>query len=241
MTKGLVHYIPVLTFFFSVFFSVVVFRRFLYKGKGAHLVWWSAGILIFGLGTFTEGFTTLFGWNEPVFRAWYISGALLGGAPLAQGTVYLLLRRRTANTLTLALVSTVLLASVFVLLSPINHDLVESHRLSGKVLEWRWVRLFSPFINLYALIFLVGGAALSAYRFSRREATHHRFVGNVYIAVGALLPGIGGTFTRFGYTEVLYITELIGLVMIYVGYRYNVNVKASLVPVAEVAFGTAKT
>jgi hypothetical protein len=241
MSKGLVHYVPILTFFFSLFFSIVVFRRYLYKGKGAHLLWWSAGILIFGLGTFTEGFTTLFGWNEGIFRLWYISGALLGGAPLAQGTVYLLLRRQTANWLTLGLVSAVLWASFFVLLSPLDYSLVEPHRLSGKVLGWRWVRLFSPFINIYALIFLVGGAALSAYRFSKRQATHHRFVGNVYIAVGALLPGIGGTFTRFGYTEVLYITELVGLVMIYVGYWYNVSAKATLAPVPQVTLEAAES
>ena len=37
--------------------------------------------------------------------------------------------------------------------------------------------------------------------------------------MGALLPGIGGTFTRFGHVEVLYVTELIGIVLIYVGYR----------------------
>jgi len=46
---------------------------------------------MYGVGTLTESITTLFGWSEWVFRAWYISGALLGGAPLAQGTVYLLM------------------------------------------------------------------------------------------------------------------------------------------------------
>lgn len=46
-------------------------------------------------------------------------------------------------------------------------------------------------------------------------------MGNVCIAIGALLPGIGGAFTRFGYTEVLYVTELAGLLLIYVGFRYN--------------------
>jgi hypothetical protein len=45
-----------------------------------------------------------------------------------------------------------------------------------------------------------------------------RFLGNVYIAIGALLPGIGGSFTRFGYVEVLYVTELLGLFCMYVGY-----------------------
>jgi hypothetical protein len=34
-----------------------------------------------------------------------------------------------------------------------------------------------------------------------------------------LLPGIGGSFTRFGYTEVLYVTEFLGIILIYFGYR----------------------
>jgi len=39
------------------------------------------------------------------------------------------------------------------------------------------------------------------------------------IAVGALLPGIGGAATRAGYVEALYVTELLGLLLIYAGYR----------------------
>jgi len=89
------------------------------------------------------------------------------------------------------------------------------------------VRLFSPFINLYAVTFLIGGAIYSAIRYWRRKETHHRAVGNVWIAVGALLPGVGGAFTRFGHTEVLYVTELLGLVAIYVGYRLAVFHPAS--------------
>lgn len=38
------------------------------------------------------------------------------------------------------------------------------------------------------------------------------------IALGALLPGIGGSFTRLGYTEVLCVTEVIGLTLIWRGY-----------------------
>jgi hypothetical protein len=157
-----------------------------------------------------------------VFRWWYITGALLGGAPLAQGSVYLHLSRRTANRLTVALVTVIVIASTCVMLSPIRYDLVEPYRLSGKVFVWSWVRAFSPFINLYAVIFLIGGAILSAWRYSKDRSTSHRFIGNVLIAVGAILPGIGGTFTRFGHTEVLYVTEFIGLSMIIAGYRFNI-------------------
>ena len=47
----------------------------------------------------------------------------------------------------------------------------------------------------------------------------YRVYGNSAIAIGGILPGIGGTFTRAGYVEVLFVTELIGLALIYLGYK----------------------
>lgn len=178
---------------------------------------------MYGVGTFTESFTTLFGWNEYVFRGWYISGALLGGAPLAQGTVYLMFQRRTAHVMGALVGLIVLVGAVVVLMAPIDLSVVEPHRLTGSVMEWRAARLFSPFINTYAAIFLIGGAALSAWRYRADPSTRHRFVGNCFIAVGAILPGIGGTATRMGHTEVLYVMELIGIILIWIGYSYNVR------------------
>jgi len=223
-----VHFIPILTTVISLVFAYVLLQRYRHRRSGPHLLWWAAGVLMYGIGTGTEASVTLFGWHELMFRSWYISGALLGGAPLAQGTVYLLLSRQTANRLTAALVPFIVIAAMFVVLTPINATLVEPYRLSGNVIDWQWVRLFSPFINLYAVAFLVGGAALSAYRFSKKAATHHRFVGNVLIAIGAILPGIGGAATRFGQVEILYITELVGITLIWLGYRWNIRAPVSV-------------
>ena len=240
-----VSYIPIATTLLAALFAPVVFRRWLAKKPAPHLFWWALGIAMFGVGTFTEGFTTLFGWNPVVFKSWYISGALLGGAPLAQGTVYLMFSRKTANRMTAVVGTFVLAAAAVVILSPIDYGLVEAHRLTGHVMEWRGARLFSPFINIYAAIFLIGGAVVSAWHFRKDSAARHRFVGNCYIAVGALLPGIGGTATRMGHTEVLYVTELIGLTLIWIGYTYNVRpgvrgapeVVADLEPEAVTATG----
>jgi hypothetical protein len=69
----------------------------------------------------------------------------------------------------------------------------------------------------------VGGAILSAIRYARLTETRQRALANIFIAVGALLPGIGGTFTRLGHVEVLYVTELIGLACIAIGYRLSVG------------------
>ena len=218
-----VHYIPIATTVLAALFAPVVFRRWRARRPAPHLWWWSLGIAVYGLGTLTEAITTLFGWQEPVFRAWYISGALLGGAPLAQGTVYLMFSRRTANWMAAAVGTAVVAGAIVVLLSPIDYAAVEPYRLTGRVMEWTEARLFSPFINTYAAIFLIGGAVVSAWRYRRAAEARHRFIGNCLIAFGALLPGIGGTATRFGHTEVLYVMEFLGIILIWMGYRFNVR------------------
>lgn len=215
---GFVHYIPILTTAIAVPFAITLFKHWSARG-GPHVLWWAFGVALYGVGTFVEASVTLFGWSPGLFRAWYIAGALLGGAPLAQGTVYLLFGRRFAHTSAVLLLAVVAVAATCVLLTPLDLARVEPHRLTGQVMEWQWVRRFSPFINLYAFLFLVGGAVLSAWRYRARPETRHRFVGNVLIAVGALLPGIGGTATRMGHTEVLYVAELLGLILIQAGYR----------------------
>ena len=135
--------------------------------------------------------------------------------------------------LTVALVSFFLIAAVFVIMSPVVYESVDPFLPSGKVFEWQWVRAFSPFLNTYALIFLIGGAILSANRYRKHIkdeslsslVARDRFIGNVLIAVGAILPGIGGASSRAGYTEVLYMGELIGIILIWAGYWYNTTKK----------------
>lgn len=175
-------------------------------------------MLTYVTGTISESVNVLMGFSVVNFKIWYITGALLGGAPLAQGTVYLLCKRRTANILTVILVIVIISASVLVLFSPVNTELITG-KLSGKLLGWKFIRYMTPFINLYAFIFLVGGAVYSAVKYAGNIQYRKRFTGNLLIAIGGLLPGIGGSFTKFGYVEVLFMTELIGLIFIYWGYK----------------------
>ena len=223
---AVVLHLPILTTLCASLFCVELFSRYRRRGGGQHLLWWGIGMLTYGLGTLAESATTLFGWRPLVFRVWYIAGAFLGGYPLAQGSIYLLMKRRFADRSAAIVVSVVTFASLLVFLAPLDASLAEAHRLSGRVIEWRWVRLISPFINLYAVAFLVGGAAVSARRFHAAAELRHRFLGNILIAVGGVLPGIGGAMTRAGFVEVLYVTELIGLLLIYSGYRVCVSAPA---------------
>ena len=237
--RSLILYLPIATTLLTVLFAASIYRRYLQRGRQCnHLLWWTFGVITYGMGTFAESYITLLGWNPVIFKFWYIVGALMGGAPLATGTVWLLLSPRAALRWSVALVSVVTVAAVFVILSPIHVAGVDPYLPSGAALGWQWVRRFSPLINTYAVVFLIGGAGLSAWRF-RREAlaggagaplAQDRFMGNLLIAVGAILPGIGGASSRAGHTEVLYITELVGIILIWLGYRFNIRKRPIAAP-----------
>jgi hypothetical protein len=218
-------HLPVVTTCVSAVFAHQLFSRYRAKGGGLHLMWWGIGMITYGIGTFTEAYTTILGWNPFIFRLWYVAGAFLGGYPLAQGSIYLLTRRRFAHASAWVVCSVIAIGSVLVFLTPLDTSAAELHRLDGKVIEWSKIRLMTPFINLYSLIFLAGGAAYSALRFKKVEKLRNRYLGNIWISVGAILPGIGGTMTRFGLVEALYLTELVGLVMIFLGYRLSVSTR----------------
>ncbi|REJ73105.1 MAG: hypothetical protein DWQ36_25355 [Acidobacteria bacterium] len=224
-TPGLVHYLPIASTVLSAIFCSVLLRRWLVRRSGAHLLWWGIGIFFYGLGTGLESAITLFGNTAWLTKTWYVAGALLGGYPLAQGTVFLLLRWRTAWILTAITLPFLAVAATFVLLSPVDLAQLEAHRPSGSVLVWSWVRLLTPFINLYAVVFLIGGAILSSIRYARgRTAAHRaRALGNASIAFGAILPGIGGSMAKAGLVEALYVGELIGLLFIWAGFALCVR------------------
>lgn len=224
---SLVLHLPVVTTVVSVIFATILFAHYRRRGGGLHLFWWGIGMVTYGLGTMTESYTTLFGWNPVVFKLWYVTGAFLGGYPLAQGTIYLLMKRRFADWSARIVTTLISIAALLVFISPLNAAAAEPHRLSGAVFQWQWLRAISPLLNLYSLAFLGGGAVLSAIRMRRDPALRHRYVGNIMIAIGAVLPAFGGTMTRFGFVEALYVTELIGLLVIFVGYRKCVSTRVA--------------
>lgn len=213
-----VHYVPLATTVIAAAFASHLARRYRLR-RQPNLLWWALGIACYGLGTLFEASITLFGNSVALTKAWYVAGAVLGGYPLAQGSVYLHCSRRFAHTATLLTVPVIVLTSVLVWLSPVHLDRLEPHRPSGAILAWSWVRLMTPLINVYAVFFLVGGAVWSAWWYFREGTQPNRAVGNSLIATGAVLPGIGGSIAKGGPVEPLYLLECLGLILIWAGDR----------------------
>ncbi|MEW6718714.1 MAG: hypothetical protein AB1345_14595 [Chloroflexota bacterium] len=224
--------LPFISSIVSFVFAFLVLRRYLVR-KGTHLLIWGIGLVFYGIGGFCETYYGAFGWNPFVFRLWYLFGAILVAAWLGQGTVYLLANRKWANGLMVLLV----LGSLYGLVRVFGAELDPSQmttsvhtgsELSGHAIVTPGVRVLTPFFNLYGTVTLVGGAAWSAWIFWRKRILLHRTIGNILIAIGAMLPAFGGTFSRFGIPGALYLGELLGTVLMFVGFiRATTPIKES--------------
>ena len=78
--------------------------------------------------------------------------------------------------------------------------------------------LLTILLNIYGTLTLVGGAIYSAYIFWRKRVLFNRMVGNILIAAGALMPAIGGSFLRMGLPDFLYLSEFLGVILMYIGF-----------------------
>lgn len=212
-------FLPAISSTISFIFAFFVLRRWWF-GRRTYSLFWGIGMLFYGIGGAMEALYGFFGWHPLVFRLWYLFGAILVAAWLGQGTVFLLVRKRWAYWLFYILLAASIYAAYRVFTAELDPSLMISGELSGHAIATPGVRILTPFFNIYGLVTLVGGAIYSAWIFWRKRVLIHRVVGNIFIAVGALTPAFGGALQRFGVPYILYLSELLGAVLMFIGFLY---------------------
>jgi len=218
------HYISILSTVLTFIFAVAVFNRYRYK-NGNHLLMWGIGLIFYGLGTLTEVLLS-FTFSGLALKIWYLSGAMLTAAWLGQGTIFLLVRKRgVARTMAIILALVSLAAFVLVLVAPITDasvGYVTSQPVSAQyqqiLVRSGLITLLTILLNIYGTIALVGGAIYSAYLFWRKKVLINRVMGNILIAAGALLPAMAGSFIKAGLVDWLYVSEFLGVLLMYAGF-----------------------
>ncbi len=218
------HYLPILSTIVTFAFAIAVFNRFKVR-HGAHLLLWSIGLVLYGIGTLTE-VISLFTFSPIALKLWYLSGAMLTAAWLGQGTINLLVRRRgIAPTLNIVLTVVSLLAVVLVLMAPITSAAASFKTSEPLSAQYKDILtrsgaavLLTILLNTYGTFTLVGGAIYSAFIFWRKRVLFNRMIGNILIAIGAILPAMGGSFIQMGLPDFLYVSEFLGTILMYVGF-----------------------
>jgi hypothetical protein len=109
--------LPSLTSVLALVFSVALFDQWRERRGGFQLIW-AIGMLFYGVAAGCEALAGIGGWNEPLYRTWYLTGAVWTAGWLGLGTAYLLGRTRFGYSFAVCLV----LAGVFTLLTQRRFD-----------------------------------------------------------------------------------------------------------------------
>jgi len=105
-------WLPAATSILALVFAVALLDQWRERRHGFQLIW-AIGMAFYGIASGCEAIAAASGWNEALYRTWYLTGAVLTAGWLGLGTAFLLGRTRFGYTFALCLV----LAGVFTLLT----------------------------------------------------------------------------------------------------------------------------
>jgi hypothetical protein len=101
--------VPAVTSLLALLFAVLLLDQWRDRRHGFQLAW-AFGMLCFAIGSGAEAVAAASGWNELLYRAWYLAGAVLTAAWLGLGTAFLLGRTRFGYTYAILLLLSGLVA-----------------------------------------------------------------------------------------------------------------------------------
>jgi hypothetical protein len=177
---------------------------------------WALAFLVFAIAASTEVVGSVAGWSAALARIYYLSGAVLVVGVLALGELYLLLPGRMPSFTPGLSLFVVAVAATAVWSAPIDSSRLEAN--GWHALErGPFLVALAATINAGGTLVLVGGALYSAWRLRATRGSAQRAAGCLLIAAGTVVVALGGTMTRFGRPEYLYVAMSLGIGIIFSG------------------------
>jgi hypothetical protein len=86
-------FLPAITSILALVFSLALLDQWRERRQGFQLIW-AIGMLFYGIAAGCEALAGFGGWNEALYRTWYLTGAVWTAGWLGLGTAFLLGRTR---------------------------------------------------------------------------------------------------------------------------------------------------
>lgn len=210
---------PIISAVLAALCAVVVGRDALRRPRPDKRAWFIAFVM-FALAAGADAYGRELGWTEPLARLYYSTGPALVVAFLAVGELYLLIPKRMGR---FAPGAAILLTATWITL--VLDAPIDPARLADD--GWEAIdragalRVMAIGINSVGTLIIVGGLLWSVWRFQQTKSHRNRMVGCLLIVAGTLAVAMGGTLTRFGQYEYLYIAMSVGIALIFAGVLWT--------------------
>ncbi len=212
---------PLATAVLGLVFTGLVFAQWL-KRRRMHQLCWSIGLLFYAVAALMEAYSEFTRhWDPTMYRVYIVLAASLVGF-LGAGSFYLIAKKRFWPDIYLGfnvVAFAIFLVGAFVV--PLNMAaLVPGVTVGGNPLgpPGSFPRVMSFVFNIPGSIFLLGGAVISIWRFSRKREFAYRMWANVLIAAGTIIIAASGARAHAGANLGLYPAEMVASALLLAGF-----------------------
>jgi hypothetical protein len=172
---------------------------------------------MFAIATWAFFIGLTFGWTGPVYRVFYLFGAILNIPFLALGSMFLVVGKRSGHVMAVALGAFTAISVTLTATVPFANPLPESGVPHEIFAEGFGPRLFAIIGGAAGTTILLVLAVVSILRFWK---SNRRIVwGNLLIVAGTLAAASGGTGLALGESSAFAISLLAAVSLIWAGYK----------------------
>ncbi len=216
------NYFPLLSSIVSGIFAVLLAIQYSKRRKKHQLIW-TISLVMFFIATLLEfvadfmyvTYAPSIGWNEPMYRMYYVFTSPMV-ALMGAGCFYLLTHYPLGKYFLYYTIALTIPLFVLGFVAPVGDALQEAVIETGGteiggVAMPQYVRIFSPLLTIPGGIAIIGGAFYSFWLDRTRKY-------NLLIALGGIFPFLGGLKARFADLTFFYSLETVGIVLLFTGF-----------------------
>lgn len=181
---------------------------------------WAIAFLMFALAAGADAAGRELGWSSWLARLYYATGPALVVMYLAIGELYLLFPAKMKRFgIGITAIATAFWLSL-VIGAPIDQTRLAADGWDA-IERDGFMTVVTIVLNSASTLIIVGGTGYTAWKFARQGIMRKRMIGCTWILVGTLAVAAGGSLTRFGHYEYLYIAMSIGVALIFAGVMWT--------------------
>jgi len=218
--------------FVASWLSVELYRSWRRRPR-LHSEIWAAAFSSYAIAMWALAAGLGLGWTSFTFRSFYFFGAIANISLLAAGSIAL--RSEKAGEFAKKFVSLWLVFGFFAtFLATFSISLPSAGIPEGSdVFEFTFTietlvlpgpRLFAAISGAVATVVIVGLAVLTIVR--SWSSLRRLAYGNLLIAIGTIVPALGGSLTALGESSALAVSLTLGIVLLAWGYRLSVSARS---------------